>query len=255
MRALYREQTYIHGDYATVSLYPVYTPIRRRHGRSKPTSDVQQRLNDFNARERLGRQIDANFKPGDGFWTLTFRPEALPGTREDMIRVYQAYKRRMARYFKREGLGEMKTAAVIHGDAGTNAKRLHIHIVVDADIPAGDMEKLWGNGFVSVRPLVFGPLGARGIAEYMMAGMEWGRVMTTRNIIDPEPTERTGRISAAAVQELHDNWDNKQAYQGRWPGYEIADVRPFYNTFNRQYYLRVYLYKPRRDRKNGAQTV
>lgn len=244
MRALYREQIYKHGDYATVSVFPVFENKRRRRGRYQATSDVQQRLNEFNARERLGRQLDANFKPGDGFWTLTYAPAALPETREAAVRSYQAFKRRLARYFKREGLGELKTAAVIHGDV--RSTRMHIHIVINADISAEVMSELWGAGYCSVRPLVFGITGCRGIAEYMMNGMSWGRVMTTRNMVDPQPRERTGKISRHEVQEIHDNWDDKRAYAGRWPGYEIAEVKPFYNWYNKHYYLRVYLYK-RRD--------
>ena len=162
------------------------------------------------------------------------------------MRSYQAFKRRLARYFKRAGLGEMKTAAVIHGDV--NSKRFHIHIVVNADISAEAMGELWGAGYVSCRPLVFSVTGCRGIAEYMMSGLLWGRVMTTRNLIDPQPRERTGKISKRDVQEIHDNWDDKQAYAGRWPGYKIAEVKPFYNWYNRHYYLRVYLY---REDKNG----
>lgn len=246
MRALYREQIYEHGDYATVSIYPVFECVRRRRGRYQATGDVQQRLNEFNARERLARQLDANFKEGDGFWTLTYAPAELPETRRDALRSYQAYKRRLARYYKREGLGEMKTAAVIHGDVG--GTRLHIHIVVNADISAEAMGELWGAGYVSCRPLVFGITGCRGIAEYMMAGISWGRVMTTRNLIDPKPRERTGKISKREVQEIHENWDDKAAYAGRWPGYKIAEVKPFYNWYNRHYYLRVYLY---REDKHG----
>ena len=241
MKALYRDQTYIHGDYATVSLYPVFRTGRRRRARYKPTDEVQQLLNEKNARERLARQLNANFTKGDGFWTLTFAPDKLPQTRAEAIRLYQAWKRRLQRYYARHGLGELKMAAVYHGDAG--GKRLHIHAVINADIPAGDMLELWGNGYVAVRPLKFNQFGLYGIAEYMLSGMDWGRAMTTRNLTEPQAVERTGRISKREIQELWENWDSKQAWEGRWPGYKIAKVAPFYNWFNKHFYLRVYLYR------------
>ena len=105
------------------------------------------------------------------------------------------------------------------------------------------MLDLWGHGFVNVKPVHFTQFGLYGIAEYMLSGMEWGRVMTTRNLTEPQAVERTGRISKREIQELYDNWDNKQAWAGRWPGYKIAEVAPFFNWFNKHYYLRVYLYK------------
>ena len=143
-------------------------------------------------------------------------------------------------------------AAVIHGDAGRQDEggRLHLHCVIGADIPAAVMQELWGQGYVDVKPLRPGKLGLRGLAAYMLKGMWWGRVMTTRNIIDPAPRERTGRISKAAVREIHDNWDDKAAYEGLLPGYEIVDVRPFYNWINHYYYLRVYLH--REDANQGT---
>lgn len=241
MRALYRQQTYMHGEYATVSLFPVFETGRKRGHRYRPTSDVQKRLNDFNARERLARQLDIHMRPGDGFWRLTYTDADLPESRRDAIKGYQAYKRRLARWFKREGLGELKMAAAFHGDVG--GKRLHLHVVVNADVPPAVMAALWGCGSVEARPLYRTKTGFRGIAEYMMRGMEWGRVMTTRNLTDAEPVEKTGKISRSTVEAIHDAWDDKEAYEGLMPGYKIADVRPFFNWLNRNYYLRVYLYK------------
>lgn len=245
MRAVYREQTYIHGECATVSLYPVFETRRARRGRYLPTSEAQQALNEWNRKERLGRQLDANFRRGEGFWMLTFDDAALPQTRGECIRLYQAFKKRVARYMERAGLGTLRMATVIHGDAGRQDEggRLHLHAVIGADIPAEVMDVLWGHGYVQVRPLRPGKLGLRGLAAYMLKGMWWGRVMTTRNLIDPLPRERTGRIGKDAVKEIHDNWNDKKAYEGLLPGYEVVDVRPMFNYFNRYYYLRVYLHR------------
>lgn len=241
MRALYREQTVYHGEYATVSLFPVFPTGRKRGGRYRPTSEVQRRLNEYNARERVAWQLDANYKTGDGFWMLSFDNDTLPESRAAWIRTWQAFKRRLARYMTREGLGEMRLVAVCHGDVDGN--RPHMHMCVNAEIPPADMQAIWGQGWVDCRVIKKGKMGLRGLAEYMLRSMEWGRVLTTRNLTDPQPTERTGQISRRAVEEIQENWDDARAYGELLPGYVISEVRPFYNWFNRQYYLRVYLYR------------
>ena len=245
MRAVYREQTYIHGECATVSLYPVFENRRARRGRYLPTSEAQQALNEWNRKERLGRQLDANFRMGEGFWRLSFTDENLPKTRGECMRVYQAFKKRLARYMERAGLGTLRMATVIHGDAGRqdDGGRLHLHAVVGADISAEVMDRLWGQGLIMVTPLRKSKKGLRGLAKYMLSGMWWGRVMTTRNLVDPLPREKTGVIGKDKVKEIHDNWDDASAYEGLIPGYEIVEVKPFYNWFNHYYYLRVYLHK------------
>jgi len=245
MRALYREQIYKHGDCATVSVYPVFASRRVRRGRYKPTNEVQQILNDENRKDRLTRQLDCYFHAGEGYWTLTFSDERLPQTRRDCLRAWSNFRRRLIRRFSGEGQGELRMAAVIHGDAGGTDEggRFHVHAVIGAEIPASEMALIWGQGFVYVSPLKPGKRGLRGLARYMIKGMRWGRVMTTRNLVDPTPTERTGRLSRADAQAIHDNWDDKTAYKELLPGYEVVDVEPFYNWFNHYYYLRVFLHR------------
>ena len=241
MRALYREQTVYHGEYATVSVFPVFRTGRKRGGRYRPTSDVQQRLNDFNARERVAWQLDANYKSGDGLWLLSFDNAHLPESRAAWIKAWQAFKRRLARYFAREGLGELKLVAVCHGDIGGG--RPHIHVCVNADICPATMDALWGQGYTDVRTLKKGRTGLRGLAEYMLRGMSWGRVLTTRNLETPVPKERTGELTRAAAEKIWETWDDASGYAGLLPGYRIAEVEPFYNWYNKHYYLRIYLYR------------
>lgn len=245
MRMLYREQVYENGGYATVDVFPVFRKGRSRRAKWQPTSDVQQRLNEENAIQRLARQLNGAMKKGDGWWRLTFTDETLPETRVEALKRWQAFKRRLLRYCKRMGLGEIKMAAVFHGDVGhtEGEKRLHVHIVINQAIHYTIMAELWRDGSVEVRDLWISKKGFLGVARYMIKGMSWGRVMTTRNMPDVKPRVRTGRISRADVQELYDNWDNAAAYEGRWPGYKIAEICPYFNYFNKHYYLKVYLYK------------
>ena len=45
MQRRYREKKYYCGEYLEVAIYPVYTQPKKRGKRSKPTSEIQQRLN------------------------------------------------------------------------------------------------------------------------------------------------------------------------------------------------------------------
>ena len=244
MRMLYREQMHEAGGFATVAIYPVFRKGRSRRRRFQPTSEVQKHLNEEKAKERLARQLNVAMKAGDGWWRLTYTDDTIPETREEALKRYQAFKRRLIRYCEKNGMGEVKMAAVFHGDVNEGGdKRLHLHIVINQAIHYTTMAGLWRDGSVEVRDLWISKKGFLGVARYMIKGMSWGRVMTTRNMPDVPPRERTGRISLMDVQSIYENWNDAVAYNGRWAGYNIAEVCPYFNYFNKQFYLKVYLYK------------
>lgn len=240
MRCLYQEQRYDYGAYATVSLYPVFSKGRRRCRKFRATQDAQQALNDANARERLARQLTANYTKKGIFVTLTYEDPFLPTSRRDAIRDFQNFARRLGRAFEKAG-EELLYHFVVHGDAG--GPRLHFHGVLSADLGLSVLNKLWSRGFVDASPLRFGKTGLMGLAQYMLDGMTWGRVMHTRNVVDPVPRTRTGRVTQMQADMIGSAWDNASYYQGLYPGYKVAAVRPFYNWFNKYFYLRIYLYR------------
>lgn len=66
MRCLYRERRWECGNYLEVEFYPVFKPPSgKRRRKSKPTSEVQARLNDRNARRELVRLLNTNFTDED----------------------------------------------------------------------------------------------------------------------------------------------------------------------------------------------
>jgi len=237
----YREQQYDHGAYSTVSIYPVFKTGRKRGGRYRPTSDVQRVLNEKNAAERVARQMDANFAEGGSFVTLTYDCSHLPDTRAGMVRDFQNFIKRL----KRMAGADVKYIAVPHGEPGAEGARLNLHLATDADLTPEQWERMWGKGIVEVSPLRFSRRGLRGLAGYFVKGMSWGRVMRSRNIVDPVAKERTGVRSRADVELLAVSWDDPTPYERMYPGYKVAAVEPFYNYFNKYYYIRIYLYKER----------
>ena len=240
MRCLYREQRYDFGGYSTVSLYPVFRQGRSRCRKFKPTSDVQQVLNDENAKERTARQLAANYTRKGVALTLTYEDACLPDSREAAIRDFQNFVRRLGRAFDRAGL-ELKYHCFPHGD--TVGTRFHFHVVISADIGLDKLTKLWGRGIVECSHLRFSRTGLLGLSRYVIRGMIWGRVMHSRNIVDPVPKTRTGKITQEKAELIGTAWTDARAYEDMYPGYKVALVRPFYNGLNRFFYLRLYLYK------------
>ena len=229
METKYREQTYIAGNYATVSVFPVFRGGRRRCRRFRPTSEVQQRLNEQNAKERVGRQLNATFDRNGSFITLTYADAYLPQTREALVRDYENFVRRLKRRLAARN-EELIYLAVPHGDVG--GTRMHVHAVVNVTLSPEELGKIWKRGIVEISPLVFGRTGLLGLANYMVSGMTWGRVMRSAGVVDPAPRERTGRLSAREVNRIGETWDDVRAYEGLYPGYKVAAVKPFWNWFN-----------------------
>ena len=80
MQRRYREKKYYCGEYLEVAIYPVYSHPKKRGKRSKPTTEIQQRLNQRHTEGRLRRLLHTNFTPSDLFATLTFDDTNLPAS-------------------------------------------------------------------------------------------------------------------------------------------------------------------------------
>ena len=65
MRCLYRERRYYCGDYLEVDIFPVFKKQNGRGKKAKPTSEVQAKLNQHNAEQKLIRILNENFTLDD----------------------------------------------------------------------------------------------------------------------------------------------------------------------------------------------
>ena len=72
MQRKYRQKKYHYGEYLEVVIYPVYAKAKWRRKRNKPTTEIQQRLNQRHAEGKLRRLLHTNFTDADLFATLTF---------------------------------------------------------------------------------------------------------------------------------------------------------------------------------------
>ena len=104
--------------------------------------------NFLETRKKCGRIINANFKAGDLFLTLTYRKRV--GI-EDALRLFRNFIWRLKRLRKRKGLDALKYIYVIEtGKKG----REHLHMIInDMDVTLKELTELWGLGRVMISRL------------------------------------------------------------------------------------------------------
>ncbi len=265
MAYLYRERRYYCGNYLEVDMFPVFPAAKGRSKKKKPTSEVQQKLNEHNAEAKLIRLLNANFCSEDVEIHLTFTDENLPTNDEEAARDIQNYLRRVKRLRAKKSLPELKYVCVTEGAAG--GPRYHYHVTMNAGLSRDELEGLWGYGYANCRRLQFNEFGVEGLARYITKQFrkkkEKGQTIfrkrwtASQNLYNPPPHDRDGRISEAKIKKIAaketPDWTELEKL---YPGYLAASLTPFYNEVNGGYYLCVRLYKDtsrldnRKRRKN-----
>lgn len=141
--------------------------------------------NFLETRKKCGRMINANFKAGDIFLTLTYRKQV--GI-EDALRLFRNFIWRLKRLRKRKGLDALKYIYVIEtGKKG----REHLHMIInDMDVTLKELTELWGLGRVMISRLEPGG-DYTGLAFYITKEnyKEYGRRWNgSRNLEKPKET-------------------------------------------------------------------
>lgn len=226
MQRAYRERKYYCGEYMEVEIFPVYTKAKGRGKRKKPTTEVQQQLNQRHAEGKLRRLLHTNFTAGDLFVTLTFDDSHLPETVEDAQRLLQNFLRRLKRKYANLGL-DAKYIYVL--EYGQLHNRLHIHLILSGGITKEGLEKIWGLGAVSAEALRFEKDGLAALARYLTKGGEsasrptWKRWSGSRNLEKPTVTQRDGRISHRKMVSLCLDGGDADYLETLVDGYEMTD--------------------------------
>jgi hypothetical protein len=252
MRTTYREKRYYCGEYLDVYIFPTYRPGGRRGKKSKPTCEAQKKLNQRHRADKLVRLLHANFTPEDLEIHLTYteQPESAEQAKKDL----QNYLRRVRRRREKLGLSPLKYIAVT--EKGKNG-RYHHHVTVNGEIDRDELESLWGMGFANSRRLQFTENGLAGLGHYVVKDPIFSKAWNaSKNLIDPEPKTRDGRISGHEAAELSRDTTNNAEYEKLYPGYLLADAGAFHNDVNGGQYIVARFYrkdgvfiKPKRKRR------
>lgn len=241
MRTVYREKRYYCGEYLDVYIYPTYAQARSRGKRSKPDPPpAQAKLNQRHREEKLVRLLHANFTPDDLEIHLTYQQQ--PESPEEAQRLLRNYIRRVQRARKKQGLPLLKYIAVT--EKGSKNGRYHHHVTLSGGMDRDELEKLWGLGYANSRRLQFTESGLAGLGHYIVKSPLYARAWNaSKNLIDPEPKTRDGRISGKRAEELARDTTNNAEYERLYPGYFLADAGAWHNDVNGGKYIVARFYR------------
>ena len=259
MAYTYRERRYYCGNYLEIDVFPVFPVARSRQHKKNPTSEVQQKLNEHNAEQKLIRILNANFTSEDLEVHLTFRDENLPESDEEAARDVQNFLRRIKRLRKKANLPDLKYVCITEG--GTGGTRYHFHVTMNGGLDRDVIEKAWGFGYANSRRLQFNENGVEGLARYVTKQFrekkESGETIfrkrwtASKNLIIPPPKDRDGKISEKRLKEIAEKEIQDGAlFERLYPEYTFASMRPFFNETNKGYYLCVRMYRTVSDLDN-----
>lgn len=142
-RTFNRESVYVCGDYMDGDIYPVFQAPGKRRSRCKPTSEIQQKLNQKNAEKKLTRLVHSNFTEDDIALHLTYRPGEEPQTEEEAQHILSNYIRRLKRRYAKLGM-ELKYISCT--EYGKTSGRVHHHVILSGGLDRDTIEKVWGLG-------------------------------------------------------------------------------------------------------------
>ena len=136
-------------------------------------------------------------------------------------------------------------------ERGKRGGRYHHHftIHVEKGIDRDVLEKLWtkteGHGYANTKRLQFSEKGLAGLGVYISKSPIGYRAWTaSRNLVDPEPVTRDGRISGRKAKELAEKKQDSTQFETLYPGYLASGpAEALYNDVNGGFYLFLRLYR------------
>lgn len=220
-------RTYEAGQVGEKTKYFVLGDRTRRNRRKEESSIKKQEQNEYSAKKRLARLINANFTHGDILLGLDYSDasykklersarkaapdyDSLP--EEDQLRCIREaaaqemvnYLRRVKRALEKEGRADELKYIAITSDMDGDTKetvRVHHHLIVPASCEHIIRMK-WGHGGTYCKPLSkqedYMP-----IAEYLIAQVRGPlnakKFVSSRNLIRPQPKDRVA-VSDAEIR-------------------------------------------------------
>ncbi len=147
IKSVYATKTIQAGNQFEVEVYPEFTKKEIKLFKlKKANNEAQRNLNDKNARKKVERIINNNFKKGDYWITLTYDNQHLPANALMAYRNMQNFIKRVNYHRKKRGLNKAKYIYVTEYCTNGEAIRCHHHLIMDCGLPMDIVEKLWTCG-------------------------------------------------------------------------------------------------------------
>lgn len=242
-RTFQRETAYVAGDFIDGDIYPVFQPPGKRRAKCRPTSAIQERLNQKNAEKKLARLIHTNFTERDLMLHLTYRPGELPEDEETAKKDVRNYLRRVKRVYKKAGI-ELRYIYIT--ERGVKTGRVHHHLILSGGVDRDELEKIWGKGYANSHRLQLDE-GAEPLANYVSKQRRTAERVTyrrwtgSRNLVKPEEIQRDGALTAEDVLDAAEAVEEGRGeawLEARFPGYRCVRISAERNVINRGIYIR-----------------
>ena len=245
-RTFVRETAYVCGNYMDADIYPVFQQPGVRRSRSRPTSAIQERLNQRNAERTFARLANLNFGEGDYALHLTYAEQ--PESADSAVRLVRNYIRRINRRRKKAGLESCRY--LLTTEHGKKSGRVHHHLIISGGLSRDEMEEVWGRGRANCLRLQFdADEGIAGLGAYITKErLMYKRWSGSRNLIQPEPVQRDGGMSLDDLDELGENADAGLGYnelERLYPGWRCVELTGERNGVNHSWYVRARLVRIR----------
>ena len=225
----------------TVEIRRTMMPFREkeqkvRRGTKVRGSSLKKILaNEREAVKNLARTLNANFRQGDCWVTLTYPEGSLPVSREEAQTELEKLLRKLRAAYRKATGKALKYAVSIatrDGKTGLQEKRIHLHIVTNA-MAYEKFTELWPAADVTYRRLD-GRGDYTGIARYMVtnAGPVNGkkRWSTSKNLAkpiftEPVPVEARERIRIPRNVSMKEKEEFRDEETGMYSAY-VRYTRP-----------------------------
>lgn len=240
MRCYYRERQYKCGDYLDVQIFPVFAKPGVRRCKAKPTSEIQKKLNDENAKKKLIRLIHTNFTSSDLALHLTYTDENLPSDADRAKKDVQNLLKKLKRRFEKIGK-EFKYIWVC--ETGKRSSRIHHHLIISGGVSRDEIEALWKYGYANTKRLKFDENGLVGLSTYItkqqLLFKHWS---ASKNLKRPIEKVCDYKYTHTDVEDIVQSGD-LTPFLIYYTDFGMSDFETSENALNGAYYISARFYK------------
>ena len=245
----YATKTIRSGNQLEVEVYPEFSRRRAiaKDGRFKKRKDIQNNLNNKNAKKTLIRLINTNFNEKDYFITLTYavEPESLERAKKDIAN----YIKCINRLRKKRGLENAKYIYVTEmRQSETDPVRCHHHIVIEGGLTMDEMESKWRHGRRNNcrRLAPDAENGLTGLANYFMKEPKKSKYqkkwVSSKNLKKPVIRKNHRDFSNRKVKKMVEDPTMISVIAEKKFKANFKDVDIKYNRYNSKWYIYIKMY-------------
>ncbi|MEG0260647.1 MAG: hypothetical protein RR651_12320 [Lysinibacillus sp.] len=245
----YRRKTIKSGPILECEIYPLRSDMGlwERPKTGQGSRLAQRNLNNKNAMKRFIRLINANFTERDIMIGPTYENEHLPSTYEQAKKDVANYIRRIKRYMKKHGLGELKYVYVTEfSDVDGKKVRVHHHIIMNFN-DRNMAERIWDKGRCNSNQLQPNNDWLKGIAKYMVKQRRKDstkRYTPSRNLTHPKPTIADTKVTRKRAEKIATEQNMAhEIFEKMYPGYQFNSMQVKYSPFMSGAYITVEMIK------------